>query len=114
MTALAASNVVATVALARLVQAVTALVTTPVDTHANGSVDTKDMAVHLVPGMRVHVEAKTFCKLLGSLTVYLCPRYAFPFEDGLSIINWWRSAFRHLDYFATGSQPRFLTRDNKM
>lgn len=104
VTALAASAVVAAVTLARLVQSVTALVTASVNTHTDWSVDTKDMAVHLVPGMRIHVEAKAFCKLLGSLTVYLCPGNAFSFEDGLSIIKLWRSTFRHLGGSAAWSQ----------
>lgn len=95
---------VAAVTLARLVQSVTALVTASVYTHTDGSVDTKDMAVHLVPGMRVHVKAKAVCKLLGSLTVYLCPGNAFSFEDGLGIIKLWKSAFRHLGGSAAGGQ----------
>lgn len=104
VTALVANGVFAAVALARLVQSVTTLMTTSVYTHTDWSVDAKDMAVHLVPGVRVHIEAKTFCKLLGSLTVYLCPGNAFSFEDGLNIIEVWSSAFRHLGGFAAGSQ----------
>lgn len=93
-------------ALARRVQSVTAQVTVSVYTHAYWSVDTEDMAVHLVPGMRVHVEAEAFCKLLGSLTVNLCPRYAFPFEDGWSIIiELWGSAFGQLGGFSAQCQP---------
>lgn len=61
ISALAASNVFAAVALAGLVQSVTALVTTSVYTHTDWSVDTKDMAVHLVPGMRIHVKAEALC-----------------------------------------------------
>lgn len=104
----------AAVALARLVESVTALVTTSVDTHANWPVDTKDMAVHLVPGVRVHVEAEAFCELLGSLAVYLCPRNALSFEDGLSIIELWKSAFWHLGGFAAWGQSHCLFRDDGM
>lgn len=100
VTALAASAVLAAVALARWVESVTALVTTAVYTHTNWSVDTQDMAVHLVPGMGIHVETEAFCKLLSSLVVYLCPGYAFSFEDGWNIIEFWRSAFRHTGGFA--------------
>lgn len=89
----------AAVAHAGLIQSVTALVTSPVYTHTDGSVNTKDMAVHLVPGMRVHVKAKAFCELLGSLAVYLCPWNAFSFDDGLNIIELRRSTFRHLGGF---------------
>lgn len=78
----------------------TALVTTSVYTHTDWSVDTKDMAIHLVPSVGVHVETEAFCKLLSSLAVYLCPRYAFSLEDGLSIIELRRSAFRHTGGFA--------------
>lgn len=102
MSALTASTVFAAVALAGLVQSVTALVTSSVYTHTDWSVDTKDMAVHLVPGMRVHVKTEAFCKLLSSLAVYLCPGNAFPFEDGLSIIELRRSTFRHLGGFGCG------------
>lgn len=99
MSALTASTVFAAVALAGLVQSMTALVTGSVYTHTDWSVDTKDMAVHLVPSMRVHIKTKAFCKLLGSLAVYLCPRDAFSFEDGRSIIELQRSTFGHLGGF---------------
>lgn len=93
----------AAVALARLVQSVTTLVTTSVYTHTDWSVDAEDMAVHLVPGVRVHIEAETFCKLLSSLAVNLCPRNAFSFEDGWNIIELRRDAFRRLGGFAARS-----------
>lgn len=87
VSALAASAVFATVALAGLVQSVTALVTTSVYTHTDRFVDTKDMTIHLIPSVRVHIEAEAFRELLSSLAVYLCPWYAFSFEDGLSIVK---------------------------
>lgn len=104
----------AAVTLAGLVESVTALVTASVDTHTDWSVDTKDMAVHLVPGVRVHVEAKAFCKLLGSLAVDLCARNAFSFKDSLSIIELWKSAFWHLSGFAAWGQSYCLFRNDNL
>jgi hypothetical protein len=80
------------------------LVTSSVYTHADWSADTKDMAVHLVPGMRVHFKAEALRKLLGSLAVYLCPGNAFSFEDGVGIIKLRRSTFKHLGGSAAGRQ----------
>lgn len=72
-------------------------------THTDGPVDTKDMAVHLVPGMRVHVKAEAFCELLSPLAVYLCPGDAFSFEDGLRIIELRRSTFRNIGWLTADS-----------
>jgi hypothetical protein len=87
-----------------MVQAVPALVAPSVYTHANWSVDTKDMAVHLVPGLRVHVKPEAVCKLFSSLTVYFGPGNAFSYDDGLGTVEFRTSAFRHLGGFAAGSQ----------